>query len=45
MQEAIKLSEENKCSNDEVLDLKCIDREETIKAFNKYIEKEDKINY
>ena len=36
---------ENKCSNDEVLDLKCIDREETIKAFNKYIEKEDKINY
>ena len=33
-------------SNDKsILDLKCIDREETIKVFNKYIEKEDKKIY
>ena len=36
---------ENKCSNNEVLNLECIDREETIKVFNKHNEKEDKIIY
>ena len=34
-----------KCSNNEILDLRCIDREETIKTFKRYMDKEDKILY
>lgn len=36
---------ENKCNNNEVLKLEGMDREETIKVFNKYVEKEDKTIY
>ena len=35
----------NNSSDNQTLNLKCIDREETIKAFNKFIEKNDKIIY
>ena len=38
-----KISNNN--SDNQTLNLKCIDREETIKAFNKFIEKNDKIIY
>ena len=36
---------ENDSNNDSVIDLKSIDRDETIKTFNKFIEKEDKTIY
>ena len=39
----IKNSLDNK--NNQVLDLKCMDREETIKAFEKFINKDDKTIY
>ena len=35
----------NHSYDENILDLKCIDREETIKAFNQYLEKEDKTIY
>ena len=31
--------------DDEILNLECMDREETIKVFNKFLEKDDKIIY
>lgn len=34
-----------KCEDTNVLDLKCIDREETIKAFEEYMNKKDKDMY
>lgn len=36
---------DNSTSDNNCLELKCIDREETIKVFNEYIGKEDKIIY
>ena len=36
---------QNKLNDKSILDLNCIDREETIKAFNKYLEKDDKTIY
>ena len=36
---------ENKCSNDKILNLVCLDREETIKAFVNYTKKNDKVIY
>ena len=35
----------NQNNDKNILDLKCIDREDTIKIFNKYIEKDDKTIY
>ncbi len=43
MYDYIKNSLDNK--NNQVLDLKCMDREETIKAFEKFINKDDKTIY
>ena len=36
---------ENKCNNNETLTFECIDREESIKTFDKFMEKDDKIIY
>ena len=36
---------QDQASDKTILDFKCIDREETIKAFNQYLEKEDKTIY